>query len=166
MTYICLGRKVSKVEKFRFLQTCHSYSESTTVSFKVSFQFLVLVVSRTLVVLVYLKPNFVRMIIVLHKHKIAHGKRDLFTHICCRKALGQLQYHLNVFQFFRKQLDIQMILQLSGCLSATNIYVNTTSFPHTILCLCNTTIIPTRYVFKFKDLSINLQTIHIHVDSL
>ena len=53
MTYICLGRKVSKVEKFRLLQTCHSYNESATVSFKVSFQFLVLVVSRTLVVLVY-----------------------------------------------------------------------------------------------------------------
>ena len=50
MTYICLGRKVSKVEKFRFLQTCHSYNESAIV---VSFQFLVLVVSRTLVVLVY-----------------------------------------------------------------------------------------------------------------
>ena len=54
MTYTCLGRKVSKVEKFLFLQTCHSYNESATVSFKVSFQFLVLVVSRTLVVLVYL----------------------------------------------------------------------------------------------------------------
>ena len=52
MTYICLGRKVSKVEKFRFLQTCRSYNESATVSFKVSFQFLILVVSRTLVVLV------------------------------------------------------------------------------------------------------------------
>ena len=37
MTYICLGRNVSKVEKFRFLQTCHSYNESATVSFKVSF---------------------------------------------------------------------------------------------------------------------------------
>ena len=50
MTYICLGRKVSKVEKFRILQTCHSYNESAIV---VSFQFLVLVDSRTLVVLVY-----------------------------------------------------------------------------------------------------------------
>ena len=46
---ICLGRKVSKVEKFRFLQTCHSYNESATISFTVNFQFLVLVVSRTLV---------------------------------------------------------------------------------------------------------------------
>ena len=53
MTYICLGRNVSKEEKFQFLQTCHSYNESATFSFKVSFQFLVLVVSRTLVVLVY-----------------------------------------------------------------------------------------------------------------
>ena len=51
MTYICLGGKVSKVEKFRFLQTCHSYNISATVSFKVSFQFLFLVVSRALVVL-------------------------------------------------------------------------------------------------------------------
>ena len=50
MTYICLGRKVSKVEKFRILQTCHLYNESAIV---VSFQFLVLVDSRTLVVLVY-----------------------------------------------------------------------------------------------------------------
>ena len=47
-----LGRKVSKEEKFRILQTCHhSYNESAIV---VSFQFLVLVDSRTLVVLVYL----------------------------------------------------------------------------------------------------------------
>ena len=36
-SYICLGRKVSKVEKVRFLQTCHSYNESATVSFEVSF---------------------------------------------------------------------------------------------------------------------------------
>ena len=53
MTYISFGRKDSKVEKFQFLQTRHSYNESAIVSFKVSFQFLVLVVSRTLVVLVY-----------------------------------------------------------------------------------------------------------------
>ena len=49
MTYICLDRKVSKVEKFRILQTWHSYNESAIV---VSFQFLVLVGIRTLVVLV------------------------------------------------------------------------------------------------------------------
>ena len=54
MTYICLGRKVSKVEKFRILQTCHSYNESAIV---VSFQFLVLVDSRILVVLVYLPAS-------------------------------------------------------------------------------------------------------------
>ena len=55
MTYICLGRKVSKVEKFRILQTCHSYNESAIV---VSFQFLVLVDSRALVVLVYLYAKY------------------------------------------------------------------------------------------------------------
>ena len=38
MMYICLGRKVSKVEELRFLQTCHSYNESAAVSFKVTFQ--------------------------------------------------------------------------------------------------------------------------------
>ena len=44
------------------------------------------------------------------------------VYICCRKALRQLQYHLNVFQFFcKKLLDIQLILQLSRCLSVTNI---------------------------------------------
>ena len=60
------------------------------------------------------------MTVVLHKHKIAHWKHVLFTYICCRKALGQLQYHF-CLPVFRKKLDIQMILQLSGCLSATNI---------------------------------------------
>ena len=49
-----------------------------------------------------LKTNFVGMAVVLHKHKIAHGKHVLFTFICCRKALGQLQYHLNVIQLFPK----------------------------------------------------------------
>ena len=29
---------------------------------------------------------------------------------------------------------------------------NKTLFPHAILCLCNTIVIPTRLVFKFKDL--------------
>ena len=67
MTYICLGRKVFKVEKCRFLQTCHSYNESATVSFKVSFQFLVLVVSRTLVVLVYY---------VIMKSNVLHPRSD------------------------------------------------------------------------------------------
>ena len=43
-----LDGKVSKVEKFRFLQTCHSYNESATVV-----SFLALVVNRALVVLVY-----------------------------------------------------------------------------------------------------------------
>ena len=55
MTYVCLGQKVSEVEKFRILQTCHSYNESAIV---VSFQFLVLVFSRTLVVLVYFHSIF------------------------------------------------------------------------------------------------------------
>ena len=54
MTYICLGRKVSKIEKFQILQTCHSYNESAIVF---SFQFSVLVDSRTLVVLVYYKQT-------------------------------------------------------------------------------------------------------------
>ena len=44
------SKNFSKEEKFRILQTCHSYNESAIV---VSFQFLVLVDSRTLVVLVY-----------------------------------------------------------------------------------------------------------------
>ena len=29
------------------------------------------------------------MIVVLHKHKIARGKRVAFTYICCRKTLAQ-----------------------------------------------------------------------------
>ena len=57
MTYICLGRKVSKVEKFRFSQTCHSYSESATVSVKVSFQFLVLDFGNRWCKREYVEPN-------------------------------------------------------------------------------------------------------------
>ena len=113
-----------------------------------------------------LKTNLVRMTLVLHKHKVAHGNCILFLYICCRKALRQLQYHLNVFQLFAKELDIQMILQLSRVLQ--QIHVNTlTCFPHAILCLCSTTVIPTGQAFKFKTCkSINLQTSHIYKDSL
>ena len=60
------------------------------------------------------------MIVVLHKHKIAHGKRCVYTY-CFRKTPRLFQYHLNVI-FCEKQEDIQIILQLSECLSATNIY--------------------------------------------
>ena len=67
-----------------------------------------------------LKSNFLRMTVVLHKHKIAHWKHVLFRYICCRKALCQLQNHFMSSSFSQK-LDIQMILQLCGCLSATNI---------------------------------------------
>ena len=76
------------------------------------------------------------MTLVLHKHKVAHGNHVLFTCICCRKAPGQLQYHLNVFQ-------LGVFLQ--------QIYVNTTCIPHAILCLCSTTVIPTRQVHKFTE---------------
>ena len=86
-------------------------------------------------------------VLVLHKNKIAHEKRVLLTYICYRKALGQLQYHLNVFQIFA--LDIQLMLQLSRCLSVTNIS------KHNMFCeilfLCNTTLILPRLVYKFKD---------------
>ena len=58
-----------------------------------------------------LKTNFVSMTVVLHKHKLMRGKQVLFTYMCWRKALRQLQYHLNDFQ----RLDIQIVLQLSGC---------------------------------------------------
>ena len=77
------------------------------------------------------------------------GNMFLFTYICRRKALGQLQYHLNDFQFFQKIMisnDISTVL-VSFC---KKIYVNTTCFPRAILCLCNTTI-PIKDVFKFKD---------------
>ena len=52
---------------------------------------------------------------------------------------------------FCKKLDIQMILQLCGCLSATNACKHT-HFSCALLCLCNTTVIPVRSVFEFKDL--------------
>ena len=41
------------------------------------------------------------MTVVLHKHEIACGKGVLFTYICCRKALGQLQYQ-NIAVFSEK----------------------------------------------------------------
>ena len=46
--------------------------------------------------------------------------------------------------------DIQMILQLSECLSATNI-CEQNMLPCAILCLCNTIVIQTRLVLNFKD---------------
>ena len=49
-----------------------------------------------------LKTNLVRMTLMLHENKIAAGKHVLFTYICCRKSLGQLQFHLNVFPFFAR----------------------------------------------------------------
>ena len=53
-----------------------------------------------------LKTNLVKMTVVLHKHKTAAGKHVLFTlchmSLCCRKSLGQLQFHMNVFQFFTR----------------------------------------------------------------
>ena len=50
--------------------------------------------------------------------------------------------------------DIQMKLQLSECLSATNICEKKKKkcFPGVILFLCNTIVILTRLVFKLEDL--------------
>ena len=73
-------------------------------------------------------PCHLITLVVSHKHKIAHWKCVLFTYICCRKALRQLQYHFMSSSFFAKKLDMPMVLQLCGCLSATNICVNTTRF--------------------------------------
>ena len=50
--------------------------------------------------------------------------------------------------------DIQMKLQLSVCLSASNL-CEQNSFPGVILFLCNTTVILTRLVFKLKDLKVH-----------
>ena len=70
-----------------------------------------------------LKTYLVGMTVVLHLRKIAHGKCVVFTYICCWKTYRQLQYNLNILllYFCEKLEDIQMILQLSECLSATNI---------------------------------------------
>ena len=51
---------------------------------------------------------------------------------------------------YEKLGDIQMVLQLSECLSETNI-CEQTCFPGTILFLCNTTVILIWLVFKLKD---------------
>ena len=63
------------------------------------------------------KINFARMTVVLHKHKIAHWKCVLFTYICCRKALGQLQYHFMSSSFSQKirhSIDIATV-RMSFC---------------------------------------------------
>ena len=51
-----------------------------------------------------------------------------------------------LFFINEKLEDIQMILQLSECLSATNICEQNT-FPACYLCLCNSTVISTRLVY-------------------
>ena len=99
-----------------------------------------------------LTTNIVGMTRVLHKHKIAHRNRALFTYICCRKALGQLvAIWFECLPAFRKKIDIQMILQLSGCISATNICKHMFSTCE-FMFMQHTTVIPTRQVFKSKDL--------------
>ena len=76
------------------------------------------------------KADLARITVVFHKHKIAHGKCVVFTHICCRKTPTLLENHLNVcFFFLRKIEDTQMILQQSECLSATNICGQNTLLP-------------------------------------
>ena len=42
-----------------------------------------------------LKAYLVGMTVVLHKHKVTHGKCVVFTYICCRMTSGQFQYHLS-----------------------------------------------------------------------
>ena len=59
------------------------------------------------------KTNFVRMTVVFHKHKVSHRKH-VHIYSCCKTVLGQLQYHLDVFHFFCKKMDIQMVLQRPG----------------------------------------------------
>ena len=62
------------------------------------------------------------MTVVLHKNKITPGERVLLTYyICCGKALGTVAISFECLPVFRKKLDIQLILQLSGSLSVTNI---------------------------------------------
>ena len=64
-----------------------------------------------------LKTKLFIITVVLYKHKIAHRKHVLFTYICSRKTLGQLQYNLNVFQFFTKNRHSNDIatIQVSFC---------------------------------------------------
>ena len=61
------------------------------------------------------------MTVMLHKYKITREKHVLSIYICCRKALKQLQYHLNVFSFSQKIRHSNDIATVWGCLSATNI---------------------------------------------
>ena len=107
------------------------------------------------------------MIVVLHKHKIAHGKRVGFTYmyICCRKTHGQLQYHQNVY-FCKKLEDIQMLLQLSECLSATNLCEQIT-FPTRNFMFMQPNRNSDKISLNLKTWkSINLRTMHIYMDTL
>ena len=81
------------------------------------------------------------MTIVLHKDKIAHGKRVFHMYLLL-KDTQIVAVSFECVPVFRKQLDIQMILQLSGCLPAKNICKHNT-FSMCDLRLCNTAAIPT-----------------------
>ena len=111
-----------------------------------------------------LKTNLVRMTLVLHNHKVAHGNCILFLYICCRKALRQLQYHLNVFQLFAKELDIQMILQLSRVLQ--QIHVNVFFHMRFYVYAAQQSFWRGRPSNLKTCKSINLQNSHIYKDSL
>ena len=63
--------------------------------------------------------NLARMTVVLHTNKIAPGKR---VHIyLLQKGTRTVAISFECLPVFRKKLDIQLILQLSRCLSVTNI---------------------------------------------
>ena len=63
------------------------------------------------------------MTVVLHKHKIANEKCAVCIHIfVAERHRGIYSIIFACLFFFEKLEDIQMILQLSRCLFATNIY--------------------------------------------
>ena len=85
--------------------------------------------------------------------------------LCLLKFVQKDTWTVQCLISCKKWEDMQMILQLSECLSVTNIYVNKTSLPGVFLFVCNTTVILARLVFKLKEVHKFTDYPYIYIDS-
>ena len=113
-----------------------------------------------------LKTNLVGMTVVLHKHKIACGKHGLFTYICCRKALGQLQYHFIILQFSQKNRYSNDIAIIRVSFYNKYMYKQHVFRMRFYVYATQQSLQQGRSLNLKNRKSINLQTTHIYMDSL
>ena len=76
-----------------------------------------------------LKTSRNAMTVVLQKFKISLGDRFFFFYMyLLQKGTRRVAISFERLPVFRKKIDVQIILQFSGCLFATNIYYKHNTF--------------------------------------